>query len=150
MISPGETIVDLIEIVSTESGSQKSSSNRHRSTEYEDIFLGYSRDTLLSKTSPEQRMKNSSPTIRVSDTTPERGIYSKLQKYSVRNMMVFSLGRNHSSWNSLGYDDIRVRLYSLLAMERVISPGIPISKRYLLGTLMGGKTRDLLRKRKKS
>lgn len=147
-ISPGENMVVQRRIDSIASGSQRSSSNRHRSNEYEDIFLGSSKGFLLSRVSRMRAMRNFFPIISDSDTTPERETSWKLQEKSEMNMVEYSLERNPSLWNSQEYDDIRARQYLLSGMVNPISHGIRTSKKYSRDTITGERMRSSMRKKK--
>ena len=133
----------------TTSGSLRYFSSRHRSSEYEVISQKSSRSIRASMISQGQVMRNSSLIIRAWDTTLEQEIFSRQHTSYRLNMDEYSLKINHFSWNSQGYDDIRVRQSSPLLSERAYSPGIPISRKYSLDTIMVKKIESSQKERKK-
>gem|GEM_PF-3789921 len=82
------------------------------------------------------------------DTILEREISSKLHRSSALNTMGYFLEKKNSSRNSQGYDDIHRVLSSHLAMERHISRGIRISRKYLHATIMAQRIQNSLKKKK--
>ena len=119
----------------TVSGSRKYSSSRHKLTVWSLFIPRYWIDTLLLPTSHRQVMRNSSHTIRDSDTTLAHAIYSRLLRSYMKNISEYSHVKKNHLWHSQGYDDIHPLRSSPSPMENPISLGILIWRRFLHDTI---------------